>query len=171
MLLSDTLYCPTIGVNLISVSQLLPKRGVKDHAKIHAPGRTFIAAQHGGLYLFNMWLPSTPSSTHAYPSYGMQDHGMSLWHDRMGHLGEQNLQRLATMSTGMERRLDFCLCEPCVYGRMKETPHKIPAKRGDYPMEYIHIDIAGPLPVAATMDLAIGLLFLMTIRNCQKLFP
>ena len=153
MLLSDTLYCSTIGVNLISVSQLLPKRSVnvtfhRDHAKIYAPDRTFIAAQHGGLYLLIMWFSSTPSSTHAYPSYGMQDHGMSLWHERLGHLGEQNLQRLATMSTGMERRPDFCLCEPCVYGRMKETPHKSPAKRGDYPIEYIHTDIAGPLLVA-----------------------
>ena len=94
--LSDTLYCPTIGVNLISVSPLLPKRGVnvtfyQDHAKIHAPGQTFIAAQNGGLYLLNMWFSSTPSSTHAYPSYCMQDHGMTLWHERLGHLGEQNL--------------------------------------------------------------------------------
>lgn len=152
MLLSDTLYCPTIGVNLISVSQLLPERDVnitfhREHAKIHAPGRTFIAAQHGGLYLLNMWSASKPLGSHAYPSYGMQDHGMSLWHERMGHLGEQNLQRLATMSTGMERRPDFCLCKPCVYGRMRESPHKTPSKRGEYPMEYIHTDIAGPLPV------------------------
>ncbi len=133
MLLLDTLYCPIIGVNLISVSQLLPKSGVnvtfhQNHAKIHAPGQTFIAAQHCGLYLLNMWFSSTPSSTHAYPSYGMQDHGMSLWHERLGHLGEQNFQRLATMSTGMEHRPDFGLCEPCVHGRMKETPHKVQLK-------------------------------------------
>ncbi len=153
MFLSDTLYCPTIDVNLISVSQLLSKCAVNitlhhDHAKIHSQGWTFIAAHHSGLYLMNMWFFSTPSSRHAYPSYGMQNHGMSLYHERLSHLGEQNLQHLATISTRVERRPDFCLCKPYVYCKMKETPHKSPAKRGEYPIEYIHTDIAAPLPVA-----------------------
>lgn len=63
----------------------------------------------------------------------------------MCHLGKQNLQHLVAMSTGMEHYPDFCFCKPCVYNRMKITPHKNLAKRGDYPMEYIYTDIMGPL--------------------------
>lgn len=48
----------------------------------------------------------------------------------------------------MERCPDFCLCKSYVYNRMKKTSHKILAKRNDEPMEYIHTDIARPLPVA-----------------------
>ena len=86
MLLSDTLYCPTIGVNLISVSQLLLKRGVNitfhpEYAKIYSPGRTFIATQHGRQYLLNMWSAIKQLGSHIYPSYSMQDQGISLWHE------------------------------------------------------------------------------------------
>lgn len=64
MLLSNALYCPTAGVNLISASQLLPKRGVDiaffhDHAKIRTSGRTFTAAQRNGLYLLDMYHPES----------------------------------------------------------------------------------------------------------------
>ncbi len=56
ILFSNRLYCLTNGVNLISVSQLLPKHSVnvtfhQDHAKIYASGQTFIVAQYDGLYL------------------------------------------------------------------------------------------------------------------------
>lgn len=60
MLLSDTLFCPTANINLISVSQLMPKRGVNitfhaTSAKIKTPGRTFLANMHRGLYILNLW--------------------------------------------------------------------------------------------------------------------
>lgn len=89
-----------------------------------------------------------PLSTHAYLSYSIQDHGMFLWQERMDYSREQNLEHLAIILTRIERCLDLCFCKPCVYDGMKKTPHKILAKRSDFPIEYIHTDITGPLPVA-----------------------
>ena len=51
------------------------------------------------------------------------------------------------MSHGMNDVPEACLCEACVLGRMKEGPHKVPAKCGTYPLEFIHTDIGGPFPV------------------------
>lgn len=83
MLYSNMLYCLTLGINLISVSQLFSKRSInvifhQDHAKIHTLGQTFIVAQYSGLYLLNIWFSLTQLSIHAYLSYGIQNHEMSL---------------------------------------------------------------------------------------------
>src|SRR5436190_24088310 len=59
----------------------------------------------------------------ALASYSISTPWLQIWHERMGHLGEQ------------------------VLGRMKEGPHKVPFKPGTYPLEFIHTDIAGPFPV------------------------
>ncbi len=53
------------------------------------------------------------------------------------------------MSTGIECCPDFCLCELCVYDRIKKVSHGNLVKKSDYPIEYIHTNIAGPLPVAS----------------------
>lgn len=151
MLLSDTLYCPTIGINLISVSQLFPKCGVnitfyQEYAKIHTPSRAFIAAQYGRLYLLNIWSASKPLGLRVYPSYDMQDYRMLLWHEQIGHQRKKNLQRLVTISTGMEGWPDFYLCESYIYGKIKKSPYKTLFKKGEYLMEYINTNIAGLLP-------------------------
>ena len=65
----------------------------------------------------------------------------------MSHLGEQNVRRLQDMSTGMTRPVNATSCTECLLGRMKEKPHRTPSRRGEYPLEYIHTDIAGPFPI------------------------
>jgi hypothetical protein len=64
----------------------------------------------------------------------------------MAHLGEDGLKKLANMSTGMDPIPQGCLCLACVKSRLKELPHNHPSRRGEYPLEFVHIDIAGPLP-------------------------
>src|SRR5438045_4840962 len=58
MLLTNTLYCPTIGVNLISVSQLLQvgaKVNFQSSKAIITHGqRAFTATQHSGLFLLDL---------------------------------------------------------------------------------------------------------------------
>ena len=38
------------------------------------------------------------------------------------------------------------ICQPCITGKMKEKPHTKQFRRGEYPLEFIHFDIKGPLP-------------------------
>ena len=182
MLLSDTLFCPTASINLISVSQLMPKRGVNitfhaTSAKIQTPGRTFLANMHRGLYILNLWSNQHRDKT-AHASYSITDPTLHLWHKRMGHLGEQNVKRLQDMSTGMTRPVKATPCTECLLGRMKEKSHNTPSRRGEYPLEYIHIDIAGPFPIAGyngcqywvTLDDATQLSTVIPITTKSKMF-
>ncbi len=65
----------------------------------------------------------------------------------MGHLGEQNVKCLQEMSTGMTKLINAHPCTDCILGRMKEKQHNKSSPRGEYPLEYINTDIAGPFPV------------------------
>jgi hypothetical protein len=62
----------------------------------------------------------------------------------MGHIGEATLWKLAACTTGMRPVPIDCPYHACIMGRIHEVPYTKPIKRGTYPMEFIHIDIAGP---------------------------
>ncbi|KAI3570520.1 hypothetical protein IWW34DRAFT_578429, partial [Fusarium oxysporum f. sp. albedinis] len=40
-------------------------------------------------------------------------------------------------------------CEPCIVGKQKERPHQKSIRKGTYPLECVHADIAGPFPDTA----------------------
>jgi hypothetical protein len=50
------------------------------------------------------------------------------------------------MVTGMDasQPAGLCICEGCVIGRQTERPHKGTLRQGQYPMDVVHTDIAGP---------------------------
>lgn len=51
------------------------------------------------------------------------------------------------MFTVMKKLINAHPCTDCILGRKKEKPHNKSSPRGEYPLEYIHTDIAGPFPV------------------------
>ena len=76
---------------------------------------------------------------------------LQQWHDKMGHLGEGNLKQLEKMFTGMDlsaKPEDSTTCEPCVMGRMTESPHQGHIMPGSAPLNLIHTDLCGPFSVA-----------------------
>ena len=151
MLLLDTLFCPDAGINLISVLQLMSKRGVNiifypTVTRIQTPGCTFLANIHRGLHLLNPW-SNQPCDNIVHASYSIMNPTLQLWHEKMGHLGEQNVKRLQEISTGMARSNNAYPCTDCILGRMKKKPHNKLSPYEEYPLEYIHTDIAGLFPV------------------------
>lgn len=105
-----------------------------------------MATQRGGLFFLDIWTQSA-ILTHAFAFYGIEDPTLQIWHERLAHLGEKNLKLLRNMSIGMNSTSAICLCEPYMMGQMKEVPHTTSSKRGTYPMEFVHTDVAGPFPV------------------------
>jgi hypothetical protein len=65
----------------------------------------------------------------------------------MGHLGEQNLQKLKTMSIRMDLPLNNCIYIPCVQKQIKKKLYKRKFKPGTYLLKFIYTDITGPFPV------------------------
>lgn len=175
MLLSDTLFYSDAGINLISISQLMPKRGVNitfhpTVARIQTPGRTFLANMHRGLYLLNLG-SNQPGDNTAHASYSITDPSLQLWHERMGHLGKQNVKRLQEMSTGMTKPNNAHPCKECILGRMKEKPLHKSSPRGEYLLEYIHTDIAGPFPVAGYNECRYWVTFLDDASQLSIVIP
>src|SRR3989337_2591265 len=73
-----------------------------------------------------------------------------LWHCRLGHIGVKRMKKLHT--DGLLESLDyesFETCEPCLMGKMTETPFSGTMERATDLLELIHTDVCGPMSVKA----------------------
>ena len=146
LVLDNVLFVPSAHANLISVLQLL-KRGAKvefssQGASIRnkSNGKNlYTASQYHGVYALNLWTNLILPAYHVSPQ-------MTLWHNRLAHLSDANLQRLRKQAYGVRDMEPRQPCNPCLQGRMIEKPHNHSgrSRRGEYPMELLHIDVAGP---------------------------
>ena len=74
-----------------------------------------------------------------------------LWHRRFGHVGEQNLQRIARER--LVRRFDYDLsnkigfCETCVGGKHHRTPFGSSTTKTTEALELVHSDVCGKMQV------------------------
>jgi len=148
--LRNTFYHPSAGCNIISAAQLRQTGAdlafCKEGISISTKKATFIADEKYGLYLMRLWKGKLAPAPIATPAYAISDAWLAPWHERLGHLGEQNLKRLQSMSTGMRPLPNTCTCMPCVNAKLRENPHDHSFKRGEYPLEFIHIDLSGRMP-------------------------
>jgi Zn ribbon nucleic-acid-binding protein len=151
LVLTNVLFIPDAGTNLISINQLYDAN--KDiQLEITAAAIrfgigdvVFTAPRRQKLYLLDQW---EDAHRKALAAFQRMEPWLQLWHERMGHLGKGSLQRLVKMSTGMDATVALCPCEACAQGRSRETPHQTPIKRGTYPMEFLHTDVGGPFAEA-----------------------
>jgi hypothetical protein len=150
--LEDVYHCPSAVASLVSVHRLTLK-GVKpdftsDLCSLRKGNLELTATQQCGLYLLD--LCEKPFISIALASYSITSPTIGLWHDRLGHLGENNVLKLQGMSTGMnlqETPTNSCACSICIVTRQKTKPHRHRIEPGRYPMELIHTDVIGPLPL------------------------
>ena len=72
---------------------------------------------------------------------------IKLWHQRLGHLGFENIKRLQDHSTGI--RLDKTniptVCKSCFAGKQHRTPSHQPSQRAKERLKLIHLDGGGPV--------------------------
>jgi hypothetical protein len=144
LVLDNVLFVPSAHANLISVLQLL-RRGAKvefssQGASIRnkSNGKNlYTASQYHGVYALDIW------TNHSFPAYHVSPQ-MTLWHHRLAHMSDANLRRLKKQAYGVRDVEPRHPCNPCLQGRMIEKPHKSSGKKGEYAMELLHIDVAGP---------------------------
>jgi hypothetical protein len=146
--LDSALYVPEGHSNLLSVSAL-EKKGAevvfrKGKAVVTNKGKVVLTATRvSGVYVVDE--TEEDHFRTALASFSVGKPRLHLWHERLAHLGERNIQRLIKISTGI--RPDESASNPCgacVQSKLKECPHVRPIKKGTYPLERIHADIAGP---------------------------
>jgi hypothetical protein len=155
--LTRALYCPDLQCNLVSGSQLvnggckisLSRKG----CQVLGPDGCIAAEtfREAGLFLLHTWedqlLGMVAYSTSSNPA-------RRRWHERLGHIGPENLQKLAAISPGLDLDhipdLDSCTCTSCIRGRMRDVSHREPLydKKTTKPYETIFSDIKGPISQA-----------------------
>lgn len=72
-----------------------------------------------------------------------------LWHERYGHIGFNNLKKVAKMVDGIDptklELSDDRICHTCVEGKQTKLPHNQERTRAKRPLQLIHSDVVGPI--------------------------
>ncbi|PSC67594.1 Retrovirus-related Pol poly from transposon TNT 1-94 [Micractinium conductrix] len=117
-------------------------------------------------YLEGRLAPTSGAPTTAYAARTAET--PHLWHRRLGHLGFDNLAKMPDMVTGIRvTAAEFktaganALCEPCTLGKQHRLPFNTSTSATKAPLELLHTDLCGPLPVAS----AGGSLYFNTILD------
>ena len=151
--LSNTLYIPSLPVNLISLTTLDKKGYYFDNkeepvVKKRDTGKTILEGFRGGrLYILKRPTPNPPEIDIALPA--VED--LKLWHERLGHIGTTRLVQMANGAAdgmnlkGEQAALD---CDVCKLGKAQRAPiHNHQVERATKPGELIHWDTCGPMDV------------------------
>src|SRR5579859_453666 len=143
--LNDVVYAPSMSSNLFSLAsaydrgyetRMTPGYGVRIFHGEELVATMIRAA--GGLFRLR-----TPTDSFAYAAQvtsATPELDIDIWHRRMGHLGEDNVRKLAKMVDGMgiKVRTTVGVCEACLEGKQHRQPSHQPATRAKEPLELIH---------------------------------
>ena len=148
--LLDVLYVPNLSYNLLSVSKAAEAGKVTNfddiHCQIFDSKRKLIAVatRIGSLYYLNC------KSSREQASPIKEESKENMWHRRFGHLGVQNLQRLARdkLVDGFDfnpsKEVNFC--ETCTEGKHHRSPFPTNGgSRAKEPLGLVHSDVCGKM--------------------------
>jgi transposase InsO family protein len=94
----------------------------------------------------------TVSPVKAFLSMGVSGATLAQWHTRFNHSHYGAIQKLEKSDAVLDFKLlpgppAPSICEECVEGKQHRAPHTQPATRTTEPLERIHSDVHGQLPV------------------------
>ena len=155
--LCDVLYVPGISCNLIAVTPLV-KAGyrvvfegdvalLQDGDTRYTWGEVRLLASEG---LFHFFTTPRMDTTVGILSATTSAEQGRMWHDRLGHLNAQQMERLR--SSGLiDGKVDEAFsCDSCQVGKSHRTPMPTTAThRATRPLELVHSDVCGPINVKA----------------------
>lgn len=156
--LTDVLFIPEATENLLSVRYStqhgLEFKFCKDRCVIDRDGHTVASAPCLGDEVY--YLTGRSPQAKALTAHQIKE-SPQLWHQRFGHLGYDNLARLTTMAIGIKTTAeefkstneDGDLCEPCALGKQHRSPFKASSSMTTRPLELIHTDVCGPMPLTS----------------------
>lgn len=146
------LYVPKLTCNLFSVRAAADKgKSVKfSNDKCFIYNRAGDVCGTGTLIGKLYQLDCEPVSSECVSLAYEQSRGVDLWHQRLGHLGKQQLKR--TISKQLVRGLNVSkaaepfLCEGCVVGKIHWKPFNQVGEIGSTEkLQLVHSDVCGPM--------------------------
>jgi gag-polypeptide of LTR copia-type/Integrase core domain/GAG-pre-integrase domain/Zinc knuckle len=186
-IVNGVLYVPDMARNLFSVTQTM-KQGKSVlfdsksmSCKILKDGKEVGAAHLKG----GLWILDCDQSMVGEANVAASNNTMELWHQRLGHLGEDNVKKLQVkqMVSGLDATLDGHVkgsCEGCKEGRQHREPFPESEKIKRKKLELVQSDIKGPItPVChggfrfflTFLDVGSRRTWVYLIKNKNKAFP
>ena len=148
--LHNVLYMPGLFYNLLSVSQASKKGKIvkftDSTCHILSKSHKLIAkaTKRGSLYKFNCSF-DTERVHFASGPITNED----IWHQRFGHLGLHNLQKIARekLVKGFKFDIsqDLTFCESCTHGKQHRTKFSKSEKRAELPLGLVHSNLCGKI--------------------------
>ena len=138
--INNCLYVPEIGLNLLSLGQLLEK-GLnitsRERDTTLAKDNRIIAK---GVNSGNLTLFYTESIEQVLTTITRQ-----TWHERMGHIGSKALEQLPKTTQGCDLTGEMDTCEICIQSKATAKISREPSQRASKYLEVVHSDIWGPI--------------------------
>ena len=149
----DVLYVPQLSYNLFSVSRATEMGKTtsfdKANCQVFDANEKLIAtaSKIGSLYYLNC---QTYSQQVNVADNQCRETKEDVWHRRLGHLGEQNLQKLAKneLVVGFDYDVskEIHFCEPCAKGKHHRSQFPTSGgKRSEEPLGLVHSDVCGKM--------------------------
>ncbi|UYV78679.1 hypothetical protein LAZ67_16002366, partial [Cordylochernes scorpioides] len=167
--LCNVLYVPNVRRNLLSVSSMENKGKIINfanrRAQVFDSENRIVAIAHdeNGLYVMKgrVILPNAELFNSQKSS---RKQTLELWHQRFCHVNNDAIERMAKggLVKGLEiSSMDRSLCDDCCVAKSTKEPHKpIRNIRSKRPLELVHTDICGPMPVISIGGSAYFLTFI-----------
>jgi transposase InsO family protein len=154
--LTRVLHVPMLRHNLLSVLFLTRQRNFKVHIdanfiyfNLHKK-TCFVASitDHNSAFLDG----STQSFMDSANLTSTLPLNYELWHRRLAHVNHADVKKLVSqnMVTGIKldsRIAPDPICEPCLAGKMNANPFPSTRHISSKPLELVHMDVHGPVPV------------------------
>ena len=165
--LTDVLVVPGATANLLSIPAAVARGATftfqHDIAHIHLRDAMIATARRGTDGVYSLNGENNVSYATALTS------SAKLWHQRLGHIGNRGLQQMIQqdMVNGLDLSLhqarDFTdkVCEPCMAAKQTRTAFPTSTTTTSRPLELLHMDVMGPLPMPSLS----GKLYLATFLD------
>lgn len=144
--LRNVRYVPNLKRNLVSLG-ILEDEGYtcKSDNKILKIMKGSLVVMKGpkrnGLYYLEGETVISPDSD----ALTVNENKSSLWHNRMGHIGNKGLKSLYNQKLlGKDDIEPMNFCETCVLGKSHKVSFESSSYRTNRPLDYVHADLWGP---------------------------
>ncbi|KFD46348.1 hypothetical protein M513_12764 [Trichuris suis] len=156
----NVLYIPSFHVNLLSVKvldragyEVRIRNGVCSISKqLSGGGSKLFASAHDNGQLYEIDVAGTQTRVMRACHINSKPVPLSLWHRRFGHRDSDAIRRLFHMKMAIGMRVakhdhKESECETCIKGKMAAQPFPKSDTRATRPVELVHSDSCGPMPV------------------------
>jgi transposase InsO family protein len=169
--LKDVEYVPSAVENLLSVSGAVAdglsfsNNSNGEVVSMSCSKTSFMTEvkKERGLYFVYCHCSLTDPNPNLCHAHNCEEY--DLWHQRLGHPGSKNLERLQTddMVKGISTSLSPChsLCDVCVRGKQTRESYQRSPESATERLQLIHLDVVGELPVPG----AVGERYMLTVLD------